>query len=191
MSISRQQRRYRERQQVKASRNSVRNRERPVPRFSITQVLTILATLLSISISCFFYWPALDVVAVPWDNSSGPLSAKFEFRNSGRVPLLEVNFDCLVNSSTARDIRTSANSSRNPLTGRRGQVIGSLAPGAFVTRDCSGGGMISAGPHPSNVKIEATYLWPVIAYRASLTRYFVSETDGSRVWMTLETPPSR
>jgi hypothetical protein len=196
MTTSRQQRRYQERQAFKETRrrgrtsNESRIVEQKIARFSLARVLSGLAAALSISISVYFYWPSIEVTALPWDNSTGPLEAKFEFRNAGRTTLKDVSFECVVNSVGSRNLRTGDNSSETSLAGNRGQAVGDMAAGAFVMRDCGGGGTVRAGTHPSNVTIEAKYTWPLVGHRSQVIRYFVSETDGTRTWMTPEPVPA-
>jgi hypothetical protein len=96
-----------------------------------------------------------------------------------------VQFRCTINSATSKNIGTVGTSVTIPVTGERGQNISEISPGVAIQRDC--GSIIYGGPHPSNVRIDATFVWPVIDHVPSISRYFVSNTDSSsRSWMSQE-----
>jgi hypothetical protein len=135
--------------------------------------------------AAYAFWPTLEIEGVPWDNSRGPLDAKFQFRNGGRVPIFQVHFRCTINTASITNLTTEGVSITLPVNGRRGQDITEISAGVAVQRDC--GSAIKIGPHPSNVKIDATFAWPVTGHVASVSRYFVSNTDSSgRSWMSVE-----
>jgi hypothetical protein len=131
----------------------------------------------------------MDVIAQPWETFTDASNARFQFKNTGRLTISDVRFDCVINTPNVRDMRTSANTSKRPLTGLKSQIIGVLAPARFVSRDCFGGIPMIVGGHPANIKIGVSFVWPIIGHRSEFSRYFVSETDGNRSWMTPETEP--
>jgi hypothetical protein len=151
-----------------------------------TKTLFAIATsIVSIGTAAYAFWPTLQIEGVPWDNSRGPLDAKFQFRNGGRVPIFHVQFRCTINSTTVKNLVTENNSITLPVTGERGQNIAEIPAGVAVQRDC--GSFANVGPHPSNVKIDATFVWPATGHIASVSRYFVSSTDTTgRSWMSME-----
>ena len=194
MSLTRQQRRFLERQEAKAARQT----GRPVKPIALepkrfwtktSAILAVAASLATLLSALYAFRPSMDVIAQPWETSTDPANARFQFKNTGRVTIRDVSFDCLINTPTSKGLRTSANSSRAPLTGKKSQIIGDLAPEQFVSRDCFGGAPAKTGGHPSNIRIDASFVWPAINHRTEIFRYFVSETDGQRIWMTPETEP--
>jgi hypothetical protein len=194
MGLTRQQHRYNERQAAKAARHGNRKGRAAAqiskPFLTRTKVISgILASLCGIGVAIYNFLPSLDVIAQPWDSSTGPANARFQFKNISRATIRDVRFDCLINNQTNKDFGTSGNSSRQPVIGEKSQVIGDLAPDRFVSRDCFGGISAELGPHPSNIRIDASFRWPVINFRQDISRYFVSETDGRRWWMTPEKEP--
>jgi hypothetical protein len=194
MSLTRQQRRYLERQETKAARRTGRSIRAsvPEPRQFWTKTRAVVASAASVATivsAIYAFWPSMDVSAQPWDMTTDPANARFQFKNTGRIAIRDVRFDCLINTPTNKDLRTSANTSSGPLTGEKSQIIGDLGPDRYVSRDCFGGGAAVTGGHPSNIRVDASFLWPVINRRVEISRYFVSETDGHRVWMTPEKEP--
>jgi hypothetical protein len=194
MSLTRQQRRYLERQELKAARQQGREVKPaiPEPKQFWTKTRAILAagaSIVTIASGMFLFWPAMDIFAPAWESSVDPGNARFQFKNIGRITIRDVRFDCLINTPTNQNLRTSQNKSDAPLIGEKSQIIGDLAPEQFVSRDCFGGAPVKTGGHPSNIRIDASFLWPAINHRVPISRYFVSETDGNRVWMTPEKEP--
>jgi hypothetical protein len=194
MGITRQQRRYTERQQLKAVRRKGRNAE-PVGRepkqfWTKTKALFAIVGPTAAVISLLYaFKPSMDVIAPPWESNTDASNAHFQFKNTGRIGIRNVRFDCVINTPTNQNLQTSGSSSSRPLTGVKSQIIGEIAPDQSVSRDCFGGIPAKIGGHPFNIKINASYVWPVINYRSDISRYFVSETDGTRVWMTPENEP--
>jgi hypothetical protein len=192
MGLNRQRRRYLERQE--AARQAGRKVEPITPdplRFWTRAriIFAITASVATILSALYAFWPSMDVIAQPWETSTDPANARFQFKNIGRVTIRDVQFDCLINSATSRNLNTSLNSSFAPITGLKSQVIGDLDPDRYVSRDCFGGARVATGGHPSNIKVTASFVWPILNRRAEISRYFVSETDGRRVWMTPEAEP--
>jgi hypothetical protein len=186
--LTRQQRRAQERSAAKRARAALSTPGASSRPFLLrTKTLLAIATsIVTIGSAAYAFWPTLEVDSVPWDNSRGPFDAKFQFTNGGRVPIYQVHFRCTINTATAKDIVTEGNTVTAPVTGKRGQDITEIAAGVTVQRDC-GGPQINFGPHPSNVKIDATFAWPVTGHLATVSRYFVSNTDSSgRSWMSTE-----
>src|ERR1700682_3449730 len=134
MSLTRQQRRYLERQEAKAARKAGRSIlpvERP-PRQFLTKtrvLLAIAASVLGIATSVYAFWPSMDIISQPWETFTDASNARFQFKNIGRTTISDVRFDCLINTPTNRNLRTSGNTSSRPLTGFKSQIIGALAPG--------------------------------------------------------------
>jgi hypothetical protein len=194
MSLTRQQRRYLERQEVKAARQTGRlvKPVAPEPKRFWTKTKTILAVMASaatIVSALYAFWPALDIIAQPWETSAHPANARFQFKNTGRFTIRDVRFDCLINSANNKEVSTSENVSGAPITGLKSQVIGDLAPGQFITRTCFGGPGTFVGNHPSNIKIDASFRWPIINYRSEISPYFVSEPVGQGWRMVPEKEP--
>ena len=186
-ALTRQQRRAQERSVAKRARGKnveAATASRP-PRPFLLRTKTLLAIAASIATTgtaAYAFWPTLVIDGVPWDNSRSPLEAKFLFRNGGRIPIYDVHFRCTINTATVKELVTEANSVISPVTGQR---RGEISPGVALQRDC--GSSANAGAHPSKVRIDAQFTWPVIGHTASVSRYFVSNTDSSgRSWMSLE-----
>ncbi|SIO51227.1 hypothetical protein SAMN05443247_06908 [Bradyrhizobium erythrophlei] len=198
MNLSRQQRRYKQRQELNKRRgtSAVPNSADPGAPLSkpflmrTKTIFAILSSIVTITGGMYVYWPSMEITGVPWDNSTSPMDAKFFFKNTGNVTLHEVIFECTINTTMIRDIHTSRNSSSYPITGEKSQVIGDLAPRTAISRDCVADTRMRLGSHPSNIRIDASYVWPLISHRSSFTAYFVSETDATgRTWMTPEKLP--
>jgi hypothetical protein len=188
--LTRQQRRAQERSAAKRARavtagaSRTPGTSRPFLLRTRT-LLAIVASTVTIATAAYAFWPTLEIEGVPWDNSRGPLEAKFQFRNGGRVSIYDVHFSCTINSATVKNLITKDNSITFPVTGDRGQNIAEIPAGAAAQRDC--GSFAPGILHPSTVKIDATFVWPVTSHVASVSRYFVSNTDSSgRSWMSLE-----
>jgi hypothetical protein len=188
--LTRQQRRAQERNAAKragagkAKASPALEASRPFLLRTRT-LLAIAASIATMGMAAYAFWPTLEIEGVPWDNSRGPLDAKFQFSNRGRVPIYQVHFRCTINTATVKNLVTERNSIILPVTGERGQDITEIPAGVAVQRDC--GFLINAGLHPSNVKIDTTFAWPVTGHIASVSRFFVSNTDSSgRSWMSLE-----
>jgi hypothetical protein len=197
MNLTRQQRRYKQRQELKKLRGTSasptsKDPTAPLPKPFLMRTRTIFAILASIVTITggMVYWPSMEIIGVPWDNTTSPMDAKFFFKNTGNVTLHEVNFECTVNTTTVKNFHTSRISSSRPVIGDKSQIIGDLAPKTEVSRDCAASAPLRFGSHPSNIRIDASYVWPLIAHRSSYTAYFVSETDATgRTWMTPEKLP--
>lgn len=195
MSLTRQQRRYLERQQTKAARKRggpILPPQEPPPAGFLTRtkvLAAIAASVGTIAGSAYLFWPSMEVLAQPWDTFTDASNARFQFKNAGRVAIRNVRYDCLINTPTNRGVRVTGSTSVRPLVGKKSQIIGDLAPGQFVSRDCFGGIPSDIGGHPLNIKVEASFVWPLIGYQEEVPGYFVSETDGKRFWMTPEPEP--
>jgi hypothetical protein len=188
--LTRQQRRAQERNAAKragtgkAKASSALKASRPFLLRTRT-LLAIAASIATMGTAAYAFWPTLEIEGVPWDNSRGPLDARFLFTNAGRVPIYQVHFRCTVNTTSTKGLVTEGISITLPVTGNRGQDLAEIPAGVSMQRDC--GSVINAGPHPSNVKIDATFRWPFTSHIVSVSRFFVSNTDSSgRSWMSLE-----
>jgi hypothetical protein len=194
-NLTRQQKRHTDRQAQKAARS----REKALARYGITasekpflnrtlKIFALAASFCTILGFAYSYWPTIEVEAKPQVPTTGPMNAKFDFKNPGRVDLFDVQFSCVVKTAT-QTIDTSRNAVIDPVTGRRGQVIGKIARHSAVTRDC--GSFVSGPIYPSTIEIHVDYKWPLFdRWVHTVDAYFVSERGGDgHFWMTPETKP--
>ncbi|WP_164633802.1 hypothetical protein [Rhodopseudomonas sp. BR0G17] len=192
---SRQYQRYLQRQAEKAARRKGLREDEPTAMpwnlvKSYLKLVLMMASICGVLFSIYTHLPTLEISTRPWDSSSGPADARFEFRNPGLLTIRNVRFDCEIETNYNKQLKTDGNSTTENVIGKRGQVLGDMAPGQSVTRTCFGAaGQVSLGPHPSTIRLVATFLWPIFDRQGTVSAYFVSETDGRRWWMVPEKSP--